>query len=283
MICKKIDLYKYCSVPRGKNEGGYLTLYCYDKENEISVRTRPAMLVLPGGAYQFCSEREKEPIAMQYFIAGYQAFVLDYTVKAAFPTPLLEAAMAMVYIRENAKKLRVDQSHVAAIGFSAGGHLCGMLATLFADEALKNALGKRVELVRPDAVVLCYGVLTSLPKYGDFTTINTISGGDEELRKKLSPEKCVKNDSAPAFLWHTTQDAAVPVQCSIMYASACLEHGVPFEMHLFEQGWHGLSAINANTHIDAEVPENLARNAEWIELSRSWLKMRGFVVTEPAK
>ena len=279
MICEKIDLYKYCSVPRGGCEGGYLKLYCYEAENEVRVRERPAMLVLAGGGYQFLSEREQEPVAMQYYIEGYQTFVLDYSVKTAYPAPLLEAAMAMVYIRENAAKLRVDSGHVAAIGFSAGGHLGGMLATLFADEAINKALGKKAELVRPDAVVLCYGVLSS-SKYGHSVTIDTITGGDAALKKKLSPEQCVTKDSSPAFLWHTGEDALVPVQCSFVYANACLEAGVPFELHLFEQGGHGLSVLNANTHVTAEIPQNEARNAAWLALSHSWLKMRGFVVKE---
>lgn len=279
MIYEKVDLYEYFSLPRNGHTGGYLTVYAHEKEKEISVRERPAMLVLPGGGYGMLSEREAEPVAMAYYARGYQAFVLQYSLKTAYPVPLVEAAMATAFIRDNAEKYRADKSHVAAIGFSAGGHLCGMLATLFADKAVKEALGSKAELVRPDAVVLCYGVL-STGKYGHQGTADYISGGDGALKEKLSLEKCVTKDSAPAFLWHTTKDDCVPVQCSMLYANACLEAGVPFEMHLFEQGWHGLSVLNADVHVKAEIAYPIARNAVWVDLSLGWLKMRGFEVLE---
>lgn len=279
MIYEKVDLYEYFSLPREGHTGGLLTVLAHDKEKEISVRKRPAMLVLPGGGYQFLSEREEEPVAMAYYARGFQTFILQYSLKTAYPAPLIEAAMAMVYLRENAEKYRIDPSHAAAIGFSAGGNLCALLATLFADKAVKEALGKRAELARPDAAVLCYGVL-SAGEYGHGETVDTISGGNEELRKRLSPEKCVTKESAPAFLWHTTEDDCVPVQCSMLYAIACLEAGVPFEMHLFERGRHGLSVLNADVHGTAEIPPSIARNAVWVELSLSWLKMRGFEVRE---
>jgi len=279
MICEKVDLYDFFALPREGRTGGYLAVFAHEKETEISVRERPAMLVVPGGGYNMLSEREAEPVATAYYAQGFQTFILDYSLQTAYHAPLIEAAMAVAYIRLSAEAYRVNKSHVAAIGFSAGGNLCGMLATLFADDAIKKALGKRAELARPDAVVLAYGVL-SLGKFGHTGTADNITGGDEALKKRLSPELCVTKDSSPAFLWHTTEDDCVSVQCSVLYANACLEAGVPVELHLFEQGRHGLSVLNADVHGTAEIPFALARNAVWIELSLSWLKMRGFEVRE---
>lgn len=276
MILETIDLYEYFGVPREKNTAGRLTVYARERNLEIKEKLRPAMLVIPGGGYTWVSLREAEPVAMNFLHAGYSAFTLDYTVNTPHPVPLLEAAMAMVYIRENAAKYFVDPEHVAAVGFSAGGHLCGSLATLFNDDCVKKALGKRAELVRPDAVLLSYPVITT----GIAThsgSADTISGGNPELRAAMSLENRVTKDSVPAFIWHTFEDDCVPVQNALLMAEAYLKAGVPFDLHVFEKGWHGMSTVTAEV-TDGEYPEGIARAAEWTRLALSWLSSRGFKV-----
>ena len=118
MIYEKIDLYDYFSVPRNGSKGGELTVYVREKYTEIKDRIRPAMLVIAGGGYNIVSERESEPVALEFLHAGFSAFSLRYSVNTPFPAPLLEAGMAMAFIRENAEKYSVDRAHVGAIGFS---------------------------------------------------------------------------------------------------------------------------------------------------------------------
>ena len=277
MFYETVDLYEYFSVPREGKTGGLLTVYARNKYKEIKEKIRPAMLVLPGGGYGFVSEREAEPIAVRFMLAGYAAFVLNYTIHAPFPTPLIEAAMAMAFIRENAEKYGADREHAGGVGFWAGGHLTGMLATMFADERVKKALGKRASLARPDAVVLSYPVITT----GEFThggTAETISGGDAALRKALSVEERVTEESSPAFIWHTAEDNAVPVENSLLLANAYRKKGVPFELHVFAKGWHGLSEVGVEVFDDEPAPE-IARNAAWFDLALSFLKTRGFCVS----
>lgn len=280
MILERVDLYKYFSVKRKKNSAGYLNTYVPDGTPELNTKQRPAMLVCPGGGYGFLSDREKEPVAIRFLSKGYSTFTLEYSVDTAFPVPLLEACMAIVYIRENSTKYFVDPNHVCAVGFSAGGHLVGMLATMFDDEVVKKALPDKLELVRPDAVILAYAVITSDSRYAHAGTFNIITGGKKSLYQKLSLEKRVTNESVPAFIWHTKEDGAVPVFNALSMASAYYEHGVPFELHVFERGGHGLSLANIETSLN-EHNKMCNKNVQvWVDLANNWLKSRGFTVHE---
>ncbi|MBP5308156.1 MAG: alpha/beta hydrolase, partial [Clostridia bacterium] len=157
-----VDLYEYFKLPRGENAGGKLTVLLHENSPEINVeRKYPAMLVLPGGGYAFCSDREAEPIAEAYYAEGFNAYILRYSVApvSVYPTQLCEAAMAMAYIRREAKAQFTDPAHVAAIGFSAGGHLCGSIATMYAREPVKD-LGISPVEARTDAAVLSYAVIS---------------------------------------------------------------------------------------------------------------------------
>lgn len=184
--------------------------------------------------------------------------------------------MAMAYVRENAEKYAVDPAFVAAIGFSAGGHLAGMLATLYEDKEVTRILGARN--VRPDAVILSYPVITTgIKTHGG--TADTISGGDPALREYLSLEKRVTKKSPPAFIWHTGSDGAVPVENALLAAQAYGNEGVPFELHIFEDGVHGLSVSDIETAGGGENDALINIPVQnWLPLVFTWLKSRGFAV-----
>ncbi|MBQ8196823.1 MAG: alpha/beta hydrolase [Clostridia bacterium] len=277
MTIEKIDLYKEFNLEKPADRLGFLTVYMHtpnDRESEN--RIRPVMLVLGGGGYQYVSPREQEPVAMKYYAQGYNAFVLDYSCPCPYPVDLIEGCLAMAYIRMNAKKYQVDVNHVAAIGFSAGGHLCGTIATLYNQPEVKKVLGENYKLCRPDAVVLSYPVISS-SDIGQSDTINTFSDNNPRYRALASLENQVSADTPPAFIWSTFNDTAVPVENSIVMAAAYKKAGVPFELHIFEHGDHGLSIAteevgSVNTHV-----------AQWVELSLKWLVTRGFVLSEPTE
>lgn len=271
MVCETVDLYGYFNEKRPENGAGYLEICCHNISKETGLdRVRPAMLVIPGGAYAMVSDREGEPVAIEYLRHGFNTFVLKYTCKpATYPTQLREAAMAMIFIRENAEKYHIDPAQVAAIGFSAGGHLCGCLGTMFdsADIKLRN-----LSFVRPDAVILAYPVFIyrnddTLSHVGSF---ENVSGNDEKVMKYLSLENHITANSSPAFIWHTVDDNCVPVYGSLVAAQKYLSEKVPFEMHLFRSGQHGLAVCSEETN----VVKNDVR--PWIELSVTWLKAIGF-------
>ncbi len=274
MKIETIDLYSYFNIERKDNARGYLTTYIL--ENIIESRLRPAMLVLGGGGYYSISPREQEPVALKYLENGFNAFSLEYSTTstscASFPTQLIEGAMAVAYIKMNAKQLHVDENHVAGIGFSAGGHMAGMLATMYDAKEVIAALGDNAKFTKLDAVVLGYPVITSGDKAHKDSFIN-LSGNKEELFARLSLEKAVTENSVPAFIWTTGTDPVVPTENSLYMALAYREKGVPFELHVFEKGVvHGLSiATQEVSYVDEPIQQ-------WVKLSLVWLKSRGFVI-----
>ena len=219
MIQTTVNLYEHFGIPKVEGARGILVCQVAGELVALSEkRRRPAVLVIPGGGYTFTSEREAEPIAMHFLTRGYGAFTLYYTcAPQGFPVALREAAMAMRYIRENADQFGVEPSMVAAIGFSAGGHLCGTLGTMYdCPEVADIGDGS---LIRPDALGLCYPVLVEWGRTHEGTFQN-VSMGDAQLRKRLSLETQVRPDMPPVFLWHTRTDAGVPCRNSILMAAA---------------------------------------------------------------
>lgn len=272
MINEVIDLYEYFGVKRGGANGGYLTVCARTESREISKRKRPAMLVIPGGGYFMLSDREGEPVAWRFVEKGFSAFVLAYSVQTKYPVPLNEAQMATAFIRKNAEKYNIDENHVCAIGFSAGGHLAGLLATIKKDEVIS---GESLESVKPNAVVLSYPVVTmKATTHGG--TRDVITGKDEGLQDKLSIDRRADQNSVPAFIWHTMEDSAVPVENSLMLASAYRKNGVPFSLMIFEKGYHGLSLANDEVCRFSAENQHLYRVGRWTELVYDWLLTRGF-------
>lgn len=238
-----------------------------DNSNCEGGRKLPAILVCPGGGYGHCSNREGEPIALQYMAAGYCAFVLDYTVATAgrYPEPHYDAFNAIALIREHADEWGIDKDKIAVIGFSAGGHLAASTATLWDEEPFKSYNGMN----KPNAAILCYPVISSDPKLGHMRSFDALCGDNEQLKKELSLETRVTYKTPPCFIWHTFEDGVVPVQNSLRFAEALKNADVSCELHIFPHGGHGLSLANRNTAAyDALIVE---RAQEWVGLSLKWL------------
>ena len=268
--------------------GATLTTYVSDDPPELKMPPRRAIVVCPGGGYHFLSEREAEPFVKAFLGAGLNAFLLRYTVGfkgeskpenpgAADYAPLIEAALAIRHIRENAEAYNVDPSQIFIIGFSAGGHLAASTGILWKEAAVQAALGASAEnpteIGKPNGMILSYPVITA----GDFAhkgsfhrLCNTKTPTDEEL-DRFSLEKHVDETSAPFFLWHTFTDKTVPIQNALLLAQAYTEKKLPFEMHIYPEGVHGLALANEDTmakNIALVVPHVQS----WIELAVRWVK-----------
>lgn len=249
----KIDLYEYYGLERPEGARAELSGWIQETSWEVSRdRKRPAVLVIPGGGYCFVSDREAEPVAYRFLARGYVPFVLRYSITPhGFPTQLREAAMAMRYIREQAESFGVDPTTVGAIGFSAGGHLCGTLGTMY--DCPELACVGTPEQIRPDALALCYPVTLGWgPTHEE--TMDTVSCRDPELRQRLSLDTQVRPDMPPTFLWHTRDDDLVPCRNSILLAQAMDEQGVDFSFHLYRHGWHGLSLADDQVYATTVTP-----------------------------
>lgn len=266
-------------MPQEIGSSGKLTCWCACTPAAVSKnRKRPAVLILPGGGYGHISARESEPIALQFIAKGYVAFVLDYSVAPfGFPTSLREAAMAMRYIRENAEDYEINQNMVAAIGFSAGGHLCGTLGTMY-DCAEVADLGSPEQL-RPDALGLCYPVAVSWGRIHD-ASFENLAKGNASIKERLSLEKLVRKDMPPVFLWHTRDDTVVPCRNSLVLSVALEETGVPFCLHIYRHGPHGLATADELTYATWEMPDISWGVQDWFAAELCFFREIGFKIID---
>ena len=280
-----------------------LTAYILDDAKEmLNGQKRPAVLVCPGGGYLFCSEREAEPIALRYAAMGYHAFVLRYSVfgdpdvfhkegrispstHCQYPAPMRDIGAAFLAIHEKKEDWLVDVDRIAISGFSAGAHNCAMYATNWNQPVITEYFGQDAEMFKPAAAVLGYGVydyrlMVGNPgdKFGEvMATANRIAyfGSDaisEEMLQIASPVFNVTKDTPPMFLWSTTEDMLVPVENTARMAGALAAHGVAFEVHIFENGPHGLSLANqASSSSLYEIDTDVEK---WASLAECWLNKR---------
>jgi len=204
------------TVPVG-DRGVPLTAYVLDFSAEMaSAAIRPGVLILPGGGYFMTSDREAEPVAMAYLAEGYNAFVLRYSTGAdtPFEVSYADGVAGLEYIREHAREYAIDPEHVAVVGFSAGGHLASCLGTVY-----EHA---------PSALILGYPV--------------TMADLGARLGKALpDTADAVTPATPPTFVYATSDDAVVPIENSLRFCTALARHGVPFELHIYPHGEHGLS------------------------------------------
>lgn len=251
------------------------TLHTYILDNSLEMqpfRRRPMVLICPGGGYEFTSFREGEHIAVRMNALGFQAAILKYSCKpAVFPAPQLEAAAAVALIRKNAAAWHIHPKKIIAAGFSAGGHLAASLGTLWNEPFLSELTGVKPALIRPNALLLCYPVITSgeFAHKGSFKAL--LAERHDELLESVSLEKRVTSDTPPAFIWHTVEDQLVPVENSLLFAQALRAKGVLFEMHLYQRGGHGLAAATEETanSLGWGIQEDCQG---WIDLAGRWIR-----------
>jgi len=245
------------SSPEDDAQRPWLDLYLLDTPD-----VRGAVLVCPGGGYNHLAPHEAEPIARRFNACGFHAFVVHYRVAPhRHPAPLLDASRALRLIRAHADAWRVDPACIAVCGFSAGGHLTASLGVHYGMDVLNTGDDLDAISARPDALILGYPVITS----GEFAhrgCFDTLLGPDAapELLRLLSLELQVTSETPPTFLWHTAEDGGVPVENSLLFAAALHKHGVPFELHVYPYGHHGLGLAPEDAHV-----------ATWVQLCCAWL------------
>lgn len=272
MICKTIELKDYFSFLGQENRNPTLQMFLpYNlKEMNRQDELRPCMLVCPGGAYGFCSERESEPIALKFLEMGFNVFVLTYSVAPnRFPTQIREVAAAMELIYANAAAWHCDTEKIAIIGFSAGGHLAAHYSTMFDCKEVREVFPESKSV---NASVLCYPVITADFDHAHKGSFLNLIGHEptEEEVNYFSCERNVNPTTPPAFIWHTAEDASVPVKNSLLYADACAKNKVPFELHIYPYGWHGLSTCDHLTNTPNATTEY---TSHWLDCAKKWLKL----------
>jgi len=246
ITCKnKIPLWE--GKPEGYSDGekrSYLVPYLIEG-------SKGCVIVCPGGAYEHLAPHEGEEIARELNKKGVSAYVLYYRIKPSkYPNQLYDVLRAIRYVRYMSKKDEYKYysgDKIAVMGFSAGGHLCVMASEHF-DNGRED--GDEIDKIssRPDAAILCYPVVTMLD-YTHHGSRTNLLGKDynEELSRKLSGELSVRADMPPVFAWHTADDASVHVMNIIMLCEALSKNNIPFELHIFPNGRHGLGLAKDTT------------------------------------
>lgn len=223
-----------------------LTAYLQGVGGEFpNVVKRPAILVLPGGGYTMCSDREADPVALAYLQAGFQAFVLRYGVgkHAIWPAPLNDLEEAIALIRARADEWNLYPDKLAVVGFSAGGHLAGCAATM-----AKN---------KPNAAILGYAA---------------VDGETIQNYHPTAPDvvSAVNYDTCPCFIFSTRTDNMVPVRNSVKMMAALTEYDISYESHIYSYGPHGFSVCNSSCLTPGQ--KMAGRVHDWVEDSVAWLK-----------
>ncbi len=253
----------------GPNDTPTLTVFLPESTN----RSGAAVVICPGGGYGGLANHEGADYARFLNEQGIAGFVLKYRLGSAgyrHPVMLQDAARAVRLVRERAQTWQVDPHRIGIMGSSAGGHLASTLLTHF-DAGQPDASDPiERQSSRPDLGILCYAVIS----LGEFThqgSKQNLLGEKppEELVRLLSNELQVTPNTPPCFVWHTWEDKAVPVENSLQFAAALRKAGVPFDLHVYEKGGHGIGLGSNQWSPEKRHP--------WTRDLVFWLNARGFI------
>ena len=270
MIHKKIEI-----KARGMEAVGNLFTYFLDSSIEMRPNEkRPVIQMCPGGGYEMTSDREAEPMAMQFLAMGYHVAILRYSVcPVRYPAALLQVAESVLYLKEHADEYHIDPEKIVVQGCSAGGHLAANYGIAWNSPFLTKLMGMENDPERlcVAGLLLCYPVITSGEKAHEESFRNLLGEQYEEKKEELSLENQVTPDTPPTFLWHTATDETVPVENSLYFFQACLQQGVSAELHIYPVGGHGLSLANEET-CRANGIGVQKECQSWIGLAQTWLE-----------
>ncbi|MBQ7680047.1 MAG: alpha/beta hydrolase [Butyrivibrio sp.] len=266
---------------RGSSEGARLDICVQTHSETVAVGLRPLVLLCPGGAYLYTSDREAEPVALAFAAKGAHVAILRYSTApdAHYPTSLAELGRAVQYMRAHAKEWWIDPDRIVIQGCSAGGHLAASYACFWRDPARvlaamnENNKEERLtdtEVLKPNGLILCYPVITSGPHAHRDSIRNLLGDRYDAMCTEMSLETQVSADVPPTFLWHTWTDGSVPVQNSLLFASALAEAGINTELHIYPEGGHGLSLANRLT-LGQSGQECCPACEGWIDLATAWV------------
>lgn len=283
--------------------GAYLTAYLPDAQTGYQVyKTRPGILLAPGGSYLYLATRESEGIALEFLGRGFNVYLIHYSVGFTtrearenntghldtdhhFPQPALEMLEAIHLLKTNAKEMNLDPDALFLMGFSAGGHLCGTIGTMWNDPDLISQLDFVPEgnELKAAGMVLAYPMIHPMSDTHYFVNdpqeisswlmkdflFQTRKPSDEQMESVNLITK-VSDETVPAFVWQCEDDPIVNPLNSTEFVLALQKHGIPCEYQLFDHGGHGLGLAK---ELYAKVLEEIDdRIAQWPDAAEAWMK-----------
>jgi len=279
MLTKKIEL----------SETASFDTYLLHNSQEYNVnKKRPLVIVCPGGGYIFTSDREAEPIALKFNSIGLHSVVLWYTVydkvKNTPEHALLELAKTIKYVREQADEWYVDPDNIMVCGFSAGGHLALQMATRWNDPWLGKQLNTSNELLKVNLAISCYpsvfakafpeedtgfaAALVDQPNTANERFFGVKNPTEVDV-EKYNIVNYIDENTPPMFIWHTYEDDLVDVSNALVLVTKLREKKIPFELHIFEKGEHGLALCDRTTARKAS--HHNSHVIRWFDLCVGWL------------
>ena len=295
---------QYLEFPLREDGSATLCAYLLDPQIRFDRRkTRPAMLVCPGGAYLTLATKEAEPVAARMLGLGYQSFVVRYKhyvlarpeqtggapkldEDSHLPEQIVDLMSALRIVHEHAAEWGIDEQRIYCLGFSAGAHLVGSLAERWDEPELLARAGATSEQTKPAGVVLCYPMISAGPLLRDPSEVppemapmlalvaRAIFGTDAPTPEQMEAVDLVRHvrpDMPRVFAWHSSEDVVVDPAETLAFFSALQAAHVPCELHFFERGSHGTSLCDT-TSADSEN-DVIPANAAWVEACRRWLEL----------
>jgi acetyl esterase/lipase len=248
-------------------------VYYYPAAKNIACGT--AVLICPGGGYaHLAMDHEGKQVAEWFNRQGVDAFILKYRLntwdnkKYKYPAQFDDATRALRLVRSLASRYGYDPFRIGIMGFSAGGHLVSTVATHF--DAGKKGSSDEIERQssRPDFLILGYPVISLTTEYTHRFSREMVLGKelDPELARYLSSELQVTSLTPPTFLFHTNADDGVPAENSLLFFMALRKAGVPAELHVYQNGKHGVGLLPADPVL-----------ASWADRLHDWLKVNNWI------
>lgn len=246
-----------------------LTLYFPEKQKV----TGSAIVICPGGGYHILANHEGEHYALWLNEQGITAVVLKYRLASDgyhYPYMFYDVARAIRYTRYMSGEWGIDQNRIGVMGSSAGGHLSSLILTHFDSGKINDSDPIENQSSRPDLGILCYPVISMLSEIGHAGCREALIGKEpsQEMIMLLSSEFNVKPNTPPCFIWHTYEDDGVKVENSLVFAEALSKAKIPYELHIYEKGHHGLGLGSGDYNPSKWLP--------WTTECSRWLKERGF-------
>ncbi len=279
MVCERINLKDFYPHLAENDRNPFVDIYLPYNLVEMKRQDdkRPVMVVCPGGGYGGCSEREWEPIALNLLPMGFNVFVIRYSVAPhRYPTGLIEVAALFDLINKKADEWNCDTEKISIMGFSAGGHLAAHYSNAYNLPEIKELYGATY---KPFSSVLCYPVISADPEIthkGSFVNLLGYFPEGEEA-DKYSCDKLVTADTPPAFIWHTAEDNCVPVENSLRYAAALSRKNIPYTLHIYPFGSHGLATADTQTcdyNVSSPISyKKISLVNDWFDKLRRWFEL----------
>lgn len=283
---------------------GAPTLDCYVLDPSIATgrkKSRPAVVICPGGGYLKTATREGEVVAARFLGMGYDAFVLRYHTyvvgpprregelpvcdsRSHYPLQVVDLMRAMAYVRSHASEWGIREERIYALGFSAGGHVVGSLAERWDDAELLGMAGSTADEVRPRGVLLCYPMVNGrlvreAPAIAGMSAVTSatllshalfgkdVPSAEDYDRVDLSLH--IRPDMPRMFVWQTAEDELLHAEDTVSFVAGVMEAGVSCELHVFQRGEHGMSLCDrTSSSREADIDDAAAR---WVGLAQTWL------------